>query len=162
MLPIVPKGAIVIGGGSGEHPAIALFDPDHCVARYLEFCMRFEPSKIDSGLKKACANMQGDLQTIEYCNWKNQDHLNFRKRCAGLYEPYRDELSFEGWLLMAVGEFIFHVIPGYSANIKEWHSKYHLLASCWFNAIAIPYEPYGGNGRDRYKIVDTEANSDGH
>ena len=98
ILPVVPRGAIVIGGGSGEHPAIALYDPVHCVARYLEWCLHFEPSKIDEGLKAACAHIQGDLQTIEYCNWRNQDHVDFRKRCGALYDHYQHDLTFEGWL----------------------------------------------------------------
>ncbi|MEX0718300.1 MAG: hypothetical protein WD066_17025, partial [Planctomycetaceae bacterium] len=158
-LPTVPSGAIVIGGGSGEHPAIALYDPNHCVARYLEFCMRFEPSRIDAELTAACANMQGDLQTVEYCNWKSQDHSDFRRRCSGLYDSYRDELSFEGWLLIVVGEFLFHVLPTYSVPIQNWRRKYRAEATCWFNAISIPYDSYGGNGRDRLRIVDTEPNA---
>ncbi|MBA4148664.1 MAG: hypothetical protein H0X66_11170 [Verrucomicrobia bacterium] len=155
-LPTVPRGALVIGGGSGEHPAIALYDPGHCVARYLEFCMRFDPSKMEDDLKRACANMQGDLQTIEYCSWGNQDHLAFRERCSGLYRPHQEELSFEGWLLMALGEFLFHVIPTYSLQIQRWHERYRAEAPCWFNAVSIPYDSYGGNGRNRLKIVDTE------
>ena len=159
---VVPKGAIVIGGGSGEHPAIALHDPDHCVARYLEFCMRREPSKMDPSLKKACANMQGDLQTVEYCKWTNQDHMDFRQRCSGLYGLYglyEDEPSFEAWLLLAVGEFVFHVLPTYSTMIQSWHQKYRTESTCWFNAVSIPYDSYGGNGRDRCKVVDTEPDA---
>lgn len=156
ILPTVPRGALVIGGGSGDHPAIALYDPDHCVARYLEFCMRFDPLKVDHDLKQACANMQGDLQTIEYCGWSSQDHLAFRERCSGLYGPYQDELSFEGWLLMVVGEFLFHVIPTYSPRIQSWHQSYRTEATCWFKLVSIPYDSYDGNGKDRLKIVDTE------
>ena len=148
----------MIGGGSGEHPAIALYDPVHCVARYLEWCLHFEPSKIDEGLKATCAHVQGDLQTIEYCEWRNQDHVDFRKRCDALYANYQDDLTFEAWLLAAVGEFVFHVIPAFSPLVQVWHEKYASEATCWFHAISIPYEnePYGGNGRDRFKIIDTE------
>jgi len=159
ILPVVPRGAIVIGGGSGEHPAIAFYDPLHCVAKYLEWCLHFEPSKkIEPDLKAACANVQGDLQTIEYCNWTNQNHLDFRKRCAGLYAFYQDELSFEAWLLAALGEFLFHVMPGISPLVEGWHQKYAGEATCWFRVVSIPYqrEPYGGNGRDRFRIADTE------
>jgi hypothetical protein len=154
--PTVPSGALVIGGGSGEHPAIVLYDPNHCVARYLEFCLRFEPVKMDAELRTACANMQGDFQTVEYCNWRNQNHLDFRRRCSWLYDPYRDELSFEGWLLIAVGEFIFQLIPSFSPLVLSWHQKYQAEVMCCFHAVSIPYEPYGGNGRDRFRIVDTE------
>jgi hypothetical protein len=157
-LPVVPKGAIVIGGGSGEHPAIALYDPVHCVARYLQYCLHLQPSKIGTDLEAACANMQGDLQTIEYCNWTSQNHLDFRKRCAGVYASYQDDLSFEGWLLAVVGEFLFHVVPTFNPQVQAWHQNYASDATCWFQIISIPYEPgsYGGNGRDRFRIVDTE------
>jgi hypothetical protein len=102
--------------------------------------------------------MQGDFQTIEYCNWTNQDHLDFRRRCAGLYALYQDDLTFEGWLLASVGEFIFHVIPSFSPEVQTWHKKYGSDATCWFQVISVPYEPgpYGGNGRDRFRIIDTE------
>lgn len=157
-LPIVPRGAIVIGGGSGEHPAIALYDPVHCVARYLQYCLSFQPSKMEADLQAACANMQGDLQTIEYCNWTNQNHLDFRKRCAGLYAGYQEELTFEGWLLAVVGEFLFHLVPTFSPQVKAWHEKYASEVDCWFQIISVPYErePYGGNGRDRFRIIDIE------
>lgn len=152
----VPKGALVIGGGSGEHPAIALYDPTHCVARYLQFCLEARQSEIDAELERACANMQGDLQTLEYCNWTNQDHLDFRQRC-GFFYRYQDELTFEGWLLISVGEFIFHMIPSFNNEIDAWYQKYADAATYWFNIVTIPYEKcYGGNGRYRFKIVDTE------
>jgi len=156
---VVPKGTIVVGGGSGEHPAIVLYDPSHCVARYLEFRLQTGQLKADPELKAACANMQGDLQTIEYCNWTNQNHLDFQKRCAWLSDRYKDRLTFEGWLMMSVGEFIFQAIPSFNQQIKVWHEKYASTAICWFGAVSIPYEPYGGNGRDRLKITDTESES---
>jgi hypothetical protein len=157
-LPTVPKGAVVIGGGSGEHPAVALYDPLHSVAKYLEWCLRYESSQIESDLKVACVNMQGDLQTIEYCNWTNQHHVDFRKRCAGLYAFYQEDLSFEAWLLVTVGEFLFHVMPSFNPQVQVWHDKYCSKATCSFQAISIPYEAsYGGNGKDRFRIVDTQA-----
>jgi hypothetical protein len=159
ILPTVPRGAIVIGGGSGEHPAIALYDPVHCVARYLQYCLEFQPSKIGGDLAAACANMQGDLQTIEYCNWTSQNHLSFRERCAGVYATYQEDMTFEAWLLVVIGEFLFHVVPGFHPRVQTWHGTYVSEAIHRFQIVSIPYEtaPYGGNGRDRFRIVDTEA-----
>jgi len=155
----VREGVLVLGGGSGEHPAIIFHDPDHCVARYLEFCLRFDPPAVDENLTAACANMQGDLQTIEYCDWTSQNHIDFRERCAYRFRHHNDELSFEAWLLMSVGEFIFHVIPSFSSCIQRWRAQYAEQATCWFQNVQIPYDSYWGNGKDRFKILDTELGS---
>ena len=152
----VPAGAIVIGGGSGEHPALALYDPDHCVARYLHFCLDFDSMEIPPELESAWANMQGALQTLEYCEWQSQDHVDFRRRCFGLYEVYKDEMTFEAWILVAVGDFLFQLIPNYSPQIRKWHAMYHSDGMYCLNAICVPYDSYGGNGRDRFRVVDTE------
>ncbi|HEY1170610.1 MAG TPA: hypothetical protein VGH19_04500 [Verrucomicrobiae bacterium] len=151
----VCAGVLVLGGGSGEHPAIVFHDPDHCVARYLEYCLHFDPPVPDPNLTAACANMQGDLQTIEYCDWTSADHLDFRERCAYQFRHYKDEISFEAWLLMSVGEFVFHTIPSYSDRIQGWRNQYAEQATCWFRNVLIPYDSYDGYGKNRFKILDT-------
>jgi len=151
----VRPGVLVLGGGSGEHPAIIFHDPDHCVARYLEYCLQLGESAVDQTLKTACENMQGDLQTIEYCDWTNQNHIDFRERCAYAFRHFKEEMRFEAWLLMSIGEFVFHLIPTFSPRIQSWHKNY-TGQTFWFKNVQIPYDTYCGNGKDRFKIVDTE------
>ena len=151
---------LVLGDGSGGHPAIVFADVDHCVARYLRWCLGLEAVEADATLKAGCANMQGDIQTIEYWNWTNKNHLVFRRRCSFFYSHFEGRMSFEGWLLASVGEFVFHVIPSFSPVINDWHKKYTDRARKEFKSILIPYPPILSPDRLRFRIIDTALEGD--
>jgi len=147
---------LLIGGGSGEHPAIVFHDVEHAVARYIVFASSGD--EIPQEISDKAKAIQGDLQTIEYCDWNNETHVEFRKRCDFQFRLSADEMSFEAWLLLNVGEFVFHMIPGYTMGTKRLTKLAPQVPMISFQNILIPYEKYDGNGRNRFKIVDDLEN----
>lgn len=138
-LPVIPCGSIVILGGTHVSQVLAFYDPVHCVARYIQFNRQFDPDRIGPDILKACKNLQGDLQTIEYCNWTNQAHLDFRQLCQGAYARYQEMLGFEGWLLLVVGDFVYHVMPSIDPSIGSWRDTHGLELPLTFELISAPY-----------------------
>src|SRR5688500_14847587 len=149
----IDVACILIGGGSGEHPAIIFHDIEHGVALYIDY-YKIQPEILPDIALKTSAH-QGYLQTIQYSNWTNQDHVDFRKRCSFRFDHFVADLCFEHWLLLNVGEFVFHLMPAFSKRTLKWKDSLgsnHLRPL--FDGITIPYGPYYGNGNDRFRIVD--------
>jgi|GEM_PF-5741411 len=150
----VAKGSLALGGGSGEHPALIFHNPTYCVARYLIDILPTDSANSDHELVAKSCCIQEDLQTLEYCKWTHMDHIRFHDQCRHLYLSYgiEPEYSFEAWLMMIVGAFLFHVNPSYNATIQSWRDKFPNTPVC-FNLIAIPYERYSGMGHNKFKIA---------
>jgi len=149
---------LLIGGGSGEHPAIIFRDVEHALARYIVFAS--SKNEIPQEISSKAKAVQSDLQTIEYCNWKNEDHIDFRKRCEFDFNLHADQMSFEGWLLLNVGEFLFHLIPSYTMGTKRLVQLVPWEPLIWFQNILPPYDKYRGNGKNRFKIIDDAGSGD--
>jgi hypothetical protein len=149
---------LLIGGGAGEHPAIIFRDVEHAVARYIVFASSNNETPLQIADKAKA--VRGDLQTIDYCNWRNEDHIAFRKRCESIYNFHADTMSFETWLLLNVGEFLFHVIPSYTMGTKRLVELLSWEPFISFQSILTPYSKYDGNGKNRFLIVDDFQNRD--
>lgn len=142
-------GELVIGGDSGEHPALIVHDVELAVARYIA---RWSPHPFEVIEKLSCEkrSVRNGLPALEYCTWSPAEHARFRE---AIQLPA--EATVDDWVMENVGEFVYHLMPELSPRIAGWQKRYPGLPVA--GIISIPYGKYCGNGVDRFRIVDTLA-----
>jgi hypothetical protein len=142
--PNCDPASLVLGGGSGEHPALIFHDVEHAVARYLAW--NYDPQALPAEVLNK-ATSQDDAQTLEYCNWTSLDHRNFYQRCRFEYRIHRRDLRFESWLLLVMGEFallsldsLFPVVAGWKAAVApEWWEPSFSVVTYPCHGMATPW-----------------------
>lgn len=157
---ICSKHQLVLGGGSGEHPALVLANPDAAVARFID-------NQIDHlDLTREEKNIWHQIYAgqIEWDNrkvlkfflWGMKDYHDFHRMCTKGVLPNRffdDEMSIEDWLVLGFGEFIFFAMPnlaeGIMSQLKEPYKYFH---HTYFNNILLypPNVPVYANGGNAF------------
>lgn len=120
---------LIIGGGSGEHPALILRRPELAVAQFaLRIFGEEENRTIKTRFDEEAANIVSrwsfdyfdqflDIlpsQALEYVWWTVEDYYDFHQLCSSpaFYTPFRrEEWTFDHWLLISLGEFIVYAMP---------------------------------------------------
>lgn len=165
---ICGPGNLLIGGGSGEHPAIVVRNPTAAVAEFLSYELSHYSSEDDvkeypilkvkaKWLKiiKPHFNLRHN-RIIEFCEWHVSTYVNFEEHCRseGLqnpYDPARHERGFEDWLIVSLGEFIFYAMPQLASEIvSKLHKPYTYFHHITYNNIMVippnmPVYSIGGN-----------------
>ena len=164
---------LLLGGGSGEHPALVIKDPLAAVAWFLHE----ELASLDNDdikpheypLKKHVAewklvindHLKWDYKDhLEFCEWSVSDYRSFYERCSSCAMPnqYDDEsdISFEEWLILGIGEFVFFAMPTLAEEImkklkKPYEYFYHMQYN---NILAVPKNfPVYAVGGNAFKYV---------
>ncbi|MCX6117454.1 MAG: hypothetical protein NT027_07930 [Proteobacteria bacterium] len=118
---------LVIGGGSGEVPAIIFSDLDYCVGHFLlewlhqQFALKSEedvirrlrvggldPEKIRTQISELAEAPH--KQKIAFAGWSALDYYEAVKEYSSspIAHPYRkDSVPFEHWLAQNIGEYAF-------------------------------------------------------
>ncbi len=109
---------LVLGGGSGEHPAVVLTRPDYAAALFVSDWL-VKGKAVDAG-KKWDAFLDGVLakepsEYLRFAGWNAKDHHDFYARCRSqaLTTPYDEKKdgAFERWLAACLGEFVYFSMP---------------------------------------------------
>lgn len=147
---------LVIGGGSGEHPALVLEDPLAAVAWFIYEAL--ETLDNDSNIFEEWEdiinpylNYDSD-EILKYYAWTIETFHSFAEICKseGLPNPFRGSVnSIESWLILGFGEFIYYAMPDLAGEImsklkKPYKQFHHML----FNNILLipPNFPVYANG----------------
>ena len=160
-----PAHSLMIGGGSGEHPALVISDPCAAVARFLD--EELPSLRMSRKLREAWRDsyashrQQDDAGILTFCRWTGDDHEAFRRRCETTapchsYGVYRAEKSLYQWLILGVGEFIFFAIPGLAPDIMtRLEAPYGYFHHIRYNAIMLipPNMPVYANGGNAFKSI---------
>lgn len=162
------KMQLVIGGGSGEHPALVIDSPVNAVAWYLfeelNKLKKVDVKSHDCPLKK---HVESWLQIIDpyvtsfpddvlkFYDWRIEDYANFRELCMSVALPNpSDGKHIEMWLVTGIGEFVFYSMPDLANEImgkidvpeKMYHMNYN-------NILVIPPNiPVYSNGGNAFKF----------
>ena len=120
----IAPGKLIIGGGDGEHPAIIFHDLEFCVAKWLLYYFSDDelPKEILVELTDRI-KIPHLRETLEYCKWDNETHRNFFNNCTCGYSIFSDEMSFEEWLILNIGEFVYISLYNISDTISKWNNK---------------------------------------
>jgi len=146
---------LILGGGSGEHPAIVLRQPASAVAAFvmdwtnkfpdtlpLHFpCEKGEwPVEWDDFLVENAAVRGADL--FSYADWETPDHHRFYELCQSpvMHSPYAPgEQRFERWLSANLGELIFFCLPELVPDIdKHLPRARQLISHAFYVNILTP------------------------
>lgn len=123
---------LLLGGGSGEHPALVIRNLEDVAGWYVEHalenaCDPFDPEEIierSSILRKA----RPATSFLDFAHWSVEDYAGFFTRCtsAMMQQPYvRNEQhgSLENWLMFHFGKLLClslpDLVPALEGDMKE-------------------------------------------
>lgn len=161
-------GQLVLGGGSGEHPAVVIEEPEQAVALFLrhklEPLLNPELSENRFPLKKVAKDWLEKMQPFfpkdpevvcTFYDWTEEDHTNFAEYCASpaLPHPYWKGNVIK-WLALSFGEFIFFALPELAGELMDFlgADPYHYFKHVEYNNIGIipPNMPVYSNGGNTF------------
>lgn len=153
---------LVIGGGSGEHPALVVADPPAAVARFLE--EEIDSLDLDDKRRDAWKAVYEPFVEWDHDNilrfpgWTVEAHHAFYERCqsacaVNAYSIYSKTKSLETWLILGFGEFVFFSLPQLAGDIvtnltDPYECFRHVRYS---NVLAVPPNmPVYANGGNAF------------
>jgi hypothetical protein len=131
----VDRGALILGGGCGEHPALIFKRCDCLVIRFLlhaECDLDFKAMQegVDGLLGRGKFLEYSEVhfsEVFEFAGWSTEVYAKFFERCSSkaLFWPYNpdDGVSFEQWLAISFGEFLWFEMPELTeglSSVREW------------------------------------------
>lgn len=144
---------LVIGGGSGEHPAIVIHNLDKVVAMYLLHCLitlEENGQEIPQEIYDQLYDLANDKRKVlEFCNWSIDTYRNF----AEMVDKYAlnpaqcsifdGAINYEDYLASAIGEFLYHSIPEIVPNFEKFKQiNVGDYARFFFHAVSCPPPNY--------------------
>ncbi|MBF0324494.1 MAG: hypothetical protein HQL42_05420 [Alphaproteobacteria bacterium] len=158
-----PSHSLIIGGGSGEHPAATLSDPLRAVAFFVVTelpSLKLRPT-VRAQWTQACQPFltQTDKPIVTYFDWLPEDHDNFRASCRSpllenSYAICADDMEFDDWLALGLGEFIFFAMPKLAAPLMAQleglpsHFRHLRYSNILLRPPNVPTYANGGNAFD--------------
>ncbi|GLB50518.1 hypothetical protein [Neptunitalea lumnitzerae] len=143
---------IVIGGGSGEHPAMVLESPLKAVALFL--LKLAEKEKRFMFWKDLVAPYLPETfeEVVTFYEWTDVTYADFFKLLSsdGVFNAMGEENQLEH-LILGLGEFIFYAMPELAvAVLDKVKQPYKDIFHIYYNSILIvppnmPVYPNGGN-----------------
>lgn len=124
---------LILGGGSGEHPAIVFSNLEIATAHFIsDWKLEMTPS--DDGAMAVVGKMISDANGtmsqwdryldrlvtrpyadfLHFAGWVAEDYYAFGNYCrsASLHSPFHEKKgSLEGWLAACLGELVFFSMP---------------------------------------------------
>lgn len=170
---VCDSSQLLLGGGSGEHPALIIKRPIAAVACFLDNVLeplRSDDIKAKSHPLKHCLedweyvidkHLTWDYVVhLEFSEWSIQTYHDFYQLCLStvLPNPYLEqEQSIEEWLILGFGEFIFFAMPELAAKIMDQLNRpyQHFHHMRYNNILLIPKNmPVYANGGNAFTFVN--------
>ena len=161
---------LLIGGGSGEHPALVIESPLEAVALFLNKELealentelspeRFPlKTKIDEWSPMIAPYLTSSHHDIlTFYEWDSDTYSNFDNLCKSTALPnplYEEQL--ETWLILGIGEFVFFAMPDLAFEIMtKLENPYIYFNHTYYNNIMVipPNVPVYANGGNAFKCV---------
>ena len=153
--------SIVIGGGSGEWPAIVVKNPNAAVATFLATELQSDELKRVKDEWLEIIRPHYDFaqdKIIEFSRWLVSDYAEFQKICcASVMQNQFDSDShnrgLEDWLICGIGEFIFYAMPELApAIMSKLENPYSYFGHIRYNNIMLipPNMPVYANGGNAF------------
>ncbi|MCM8570998.1 hypothetical protein NE848_16490 [Gramella jeungdoensis] len=149
---ICDKNQLVLGGGSGEHPAVVIENPTGIVAYFLNEILN-EIEELKSWKEIIEPYLIYDLdELLTFYDWDIETYSSFYKRskAKSLLNPSNGN-NIEEWLILGFGEFIFYSMPELAKELMvKLEDPYKHFKHIRYNNILIvppnfPVYAKGGN-----------------
>ena len=145
---------LLLGGGSGEHPALVIEDPASAVALFLNE---------EIGHKKELAHWEEIIspflnydftELLTFYDWDIERYSSFHKMSGSDSLPNpSDGNNIERWLILGIGEFIFFAMPYLAerliGQLEDPYKHFHHMS---YNNIMVvpPNFPVYANGGNMF------------
>jgi hypothetical protein len=166
---------LLLGGGSGEHPALVIRNPLAAVAHFLDDELRsLEGNNVsvkryplkrhaDAWKEIIKDHLTWDHRAhLEFNGWNIETYARFHELCRSpaLPNPCSDDKRIEDWLILGFGEFVFFAMPELAKEIVgRLDNPYTYFAHMRYNNILlIPRNvPVYANGGNAFSFGRTNA-----
>lgn len=142
---------LVLGGGSGEHPALVIHNLPSVVVKFLYFNLS-EEDELTSEEEEYVNKLYytEDDEILEFCGWsiRNFAELLTMSTSSLLGSPLKDDEPVEEWLMRSVGELIYFSLSDLNPEhekIFNIFSRFSINANMQ-NVVCLPpgYPQVGG------------------
>lgn len=166
------ENQLILGGGSGEHPALIVKDLLSAVSWFLDDELDSvdtdDVNHRDYPLKKYVSDWRAVIEehvkwdlkdNLEFSEWSVETYSQFYKLCLSksLPNPYNEKLEkfFESWLIKGFGEFVFfampHLVPEIINRLDNPYKYFNHMR--YNNIMVIPKNiPVYANGGNAFKF----------
>ncbi len=152
---------LILGGGSGEHPALVVHQLASLVVRFLyDQITEDEAQALSQDEQDYLHHWYYAGNTLEFCQWSVRQYADLQQMAAStaFITPLSEQQEVENWLMLTLGELIYYALP-------ELNPEHHKLAAMFKrfdirptmrNVSIVPpgYPPCGGrtieNGRVKW------------
>lgn len=162
---------LVLGGGSGEHPAMVLEDPTAAVALFLDTELTaLKNSPVPAAQHPLTAVAHEWLEIVRpftngalddyftFYDWTDETHENFHALCTSRALPnpcWKDawKADIRTWLALGFGEFVFFAMPDLAPDlVGQLRDPYaHFRHVRYANILLIPPNmPVYANGGNAF------------
>ena len=155
------ENQLVLGGGSGEHPALVLKDPEAAAAWFLYEeipGLNISEEEKTEWREKVSRYVNRNVDDIlEFYDWLEMDHRRFYELCTSdkvSSTYFGNERSFEEWLVLGFGEFVYYAMPHLAPNVVATsEAPYAPFLHTEYNNILLipPNFPVYSNGGNAFK-----------
>lgn len=113
---------LVLGGGSGEHPAVVLTNPTAAVAAFLQVALPPDSPPFSTEAQQFLDELPPLQECLHFAGWFIADYSAFHDRCnaPSYITPYRVEQDglLETWILCNLGEFVYFSMPDLVLDLR--------------------------------------------
>ncbi|BDD12586.1 hypothetical protein FUAX_50180 (plasmid) [Fulvitalea axinellae] len=146
------ENQLLLGGGSGEHPALVIESPTSTVAHFLNEVIEGE-QKLENWRKIISPHLNYDFsELLTFYDWDIETYSSFHEMSKSVSLPNPSEgRNIEQWLILGIGEFVFYSMPYLAKEIMEkLENPYRHIYHMNYNNIMVvppnfPVYPNGGN-----------------
>lgn len=145
---------LVLGGGSGEHPALVIENPTSAVAYFLDEVLNRE-KELESWRPIIRPYLNNSLdELLTFHDWEIERYSEFHNmsKSSALPNPSNGE-DTALWLILGIGEFVFFAMPSIAEELMhQLDSPYrHIQHMQYNNILVVPpnYSVYA-NGGNRF------------
>lgn len=144
---------LLIGGGSGEHPALVIENPTSAVAYFLDAEIDYIEMSVWRDIIAPHFKVPME-EILSFYEWNIRTYRNFYKlsKSRTLPNPCSSD-DIELWLILGIGEFIFFSMPYLAKDIiDKLENPYQHFSHMRHNNIMIvpPNFPVYANGGNMF------------
>lgn len=144
---------LVLGGGSGEHPALVIHNLPSVVVKFLYFnLLDSEEDDLTKEEKEYIDKLYytEDDEILEFCGWSIRKLADLLTMSTSniLGSPLKDDESVEEWLIRSIGELIYFSLPDLNPEHEKIFKIFKRFPICakMHNVVILPpgYPQVGG------------------
>lgn len=105
---------LLLGGGSGEHPAIVIHHLPSLVARFLTAQLyEGDEAKLTDTDKTYIDALLYPDNRLEFCGWEVSDYARLQTMAENslFMQPLREGMAVEEWIELSIGELVYYALP---------------------------------------------------